>query len=93
MRGDRCFGKNKTSNTPNIDSLISKGVYFEQTISSSDYTITGYGSIFTGLFPIDAGISGMSYHKIFSKVPNYIGLLHELWLSYICNYGHIFHKN
>ena len=65
MRGDRCFGKNKTSNTPNIDSLISKGVYFEQTISSSDYTITGYGSIFTGLFPINAGISGMNYHKIF----------------------------
>ena len=77
MRGDRCFGKNKTSNTPNIDSLISKGVYFEQTISSSDYTITGYGSIFTGLFPINAGISGMNYHKIFSKVPNYINLLHD----------------
>ena len=75
MRGDKCYGKNKTANTPNIDSLINKGVYFEQTISSSDYTITGYGSIFTGLFPINAGISGMNYHKIFSKVPNYISLL------------------
>lgn len=75
MRSDRCFAKNKTINTPNIDSLISKGVYFQQAISSSDYTITGYGSIFTGLFPINAGISGMSYHKIFANVPNYIDLL------------------
>jgi arylsulfatase A-like enzyme len=75
MRSDRCYGKNKITNTPNIDSLIQKGVFFKQAISSSDYTITGYGSIFTGLFPINAGISGMSYHKIFSKVPNYIGLL------------------
>ena len=75
MRSDRCFAKNKKINTPNIDSLISKGVYFQQAISSSDYTITGYGSIFTGLFPINAGISGMSYHKIFANVPNYIDLL------------------
>jgi len=75
MRSDRCYGKNKTTNTPNIDSLIQKGVFFKQAISSSDYTITGHGSIFTGLFPINAGISGMSYHKIFSKVPNYITLL------------------
>ena len=26
-------------------------------------------------FPINAGISGMSYHKIFANVPNYIDLL------------------
>ena len=72
MRSDKCYGENKTTNTPNIDSLIDKGVYFDQAISSSDYTMTGYGSIFTGLFPINAGISGMGYHKIFSKVPNYL---------------------
>ena len=77
MRSDRCYGKNKTTSTPNIDSLIQKGVFFKQAISSSDYTITGYGSIFTGLFPIDAGISGMTYHKIFSKVPNFITLLEK----------------
>lgn len=75
MRSDKCYGENKTTNTPNIDSLIDKGVYFDQAISSSDYTMTGYGSIFTGLFPINAGISGVGYHKIFSKVPNYITYL------------------
>ncbi|MBS83524.1 MAG: hypothetical protein CMD65_05245 [Gammaproteobacteria bacterium] len=75
FRADKCFGENKTSKIPNIEKLIKKGVYFEQAIGSSDYTVTGYGSIFSGLFPIDAGNSGMDYHKIFSKIPNYISYL------------------
>ena len=28
FRADQCFGKDKTSVTPNIDSLIQKGMYF-----------------------------------------------------------------
>jgi arylsulfatase A-like enzyme len=72
MRADKFHCK---SNTPNIDSLIKKGTYFSQNFSSSDYTISGYGSIFSSLYPINAGISGMNYHKIFSRVPNYINQL------------------
>ena len=52
--------------------MIQDGTYFNQAISSSDYTISGYGSIFTGLYPVNAGKKGVSYHKLFSKVPNYI---------------------
>ena len=32
LRADKVFGKNKTSQTPNIESLIKNGVYFEQAI-------------------------------------------------------------
>ena len=49
--------------------MIQDGTYFNQAISSSDYTISGYGSIFTGLYPVNAGKKGASYHKLFSKVP------------------------
>ena len=28
LRADQCFGKDKTSFTPNIDSLIQNGMYF-----------------------------------------------------------------
>ena len=58
-----------------FDSLIKKGIYFENAFSSSDYTITGYGSIFTGKYPINAGKDGMSYHKIFSDSSNLITIL------------------
>ena len=51
--------------TPNIDKLINQGIFFKNAFSSSDYTITGYGSIFTSLYPFNAGILGMNYHKIF----------------------------
>jgi len=71
MRADKCFN-NKNIQTPLIDSLIKKGIYFENAFSSSDYTITGYGSIFTGMYPINAGINGMTYHKIFSDNTNFI---------------------
>ncbi|MCV0430390.1 sulfatase-like hydrolase/transferase [Nitrosopumilus sp.] len=74
MRADKCFN-NKNIQTPNIDLLIKKGIYFKNGFSSSDYTITGYGSIFTGKYPINAGKDGMSYHKIFSDSSNFITIL------------------
>jgi hypothetical protein len=52
--------------------MINNGIYFNQTISSSDYTISGYGSIFTSLYPYNVGKKGVSYRKLFSKIPNYI---------------------
>ena len=75
MRSDKFHQKSKDSQTPNIDSLIHKGTYFDQNFGSSDYSVAGYGTIFSSLYPINAGISGMSYHKIFSKVPNYVNQL------------------
>ena len=73
LRSDKFFSNAKTS--PNLKKLLEKGVYFEKAFSASDYTITGYGSIFTGLYPINAGIVGINYHKIFSKNPNFISAL------------------
>lgn len=76
MRADKCFN-NITIETPNIELLTKKGLYFENAFSSSDYTITGYGSIFTAMYPINAGMDGMSYHKIFSNSPNFLNLLQK----------------
>ena len=71
LRADKFFN-NKNIKTPSIDLLIKKGINFKNAFSSSDYTITGYGSIFTGKYPINSGIEGMSYHKLFSNTPNLI---------------------
>lgn len=76
LRSDKVFGTEKPQ-TPILNSLIKKGAYFNQAFSPSDYTVTGYGSIFTGCYPINAGIDGMSYHKIYSKYPNYLTKLKE----------------
>lgn len=72
LRADHCYGVSKKCPTPNLDNMIKNGIYFDNAFSSSDYTVTGYGSIFTGLYPYNAGRKGVSYHKLFSKVPNYV---------------------
>ena len=52
FRADQCFGKDKTSVTPNIDSLIQKGMYFTNAYSSVDGTIVSLNTIFNGDFQI-----------------------------------------
>ena len=44
MRSDKFHQKSKDSQTPNIDSLIHKGTYFDQNFGSSDYSVAGYGT-------------------------------------------------
>lgn len=53
---DRCYGKNKTSVTPNLDSLISNGVKIEQAISNADETVTAFGCFFTSQLPFRTGL-------------------------------------
>ena len=55
FRADQCFGKDKTSVTPNIDSLIQKGMYFTNAYSSVDGTILSLRTIFHSLNPIKIG--------------------------------------
>jgi len=55
LRADRFFEKNRTTKTPNIDSLINKGTYFSQAISAADQTGASLSSVFTGLFPFKSG--------------------------------------
>ncbi|WP_179371825.1 sulfatase family protein [Nitrosopumilus ureiphilus] len=68
----KCFGKNKTSITPNIDNLIKQGTYFSQTISASSSTVLSFGSIFTGLYPFESVIRENNYFKIDPKKITYI---------------------
>ena len=52
LRADWIFGKGKKQNTPNIDSIIKKGAYFSNTITTSQYTAQVMQTIFTAKFPI-----------------------------------------
>ena len=53
LRADQCFGKDKTSFTPNIDSLRKKGTYFTNAFTSVDGTLLSLGSIFHSRYPIE----------------------------------------
>jgi arylsulfatase A-like enzyme len=53
LRADQCFGKDKTSFTPNIDSLRKKGTYFSNAFTSVDGTSLSLGSIFHSRYPIE----------------------------------------
>ena len=55
LRADQCFGKDKTSFTPNIDSLRKKGTYFTSAFTSVDVTILSLSTIFHSLYPIKTG--------------------------------------
>lgn len=46
-------GTEKTSLTPNIDSLISSGVYFDQAISAGSVTVPSIASSFTSKYPFE----------------------------------------
>lgn len=62
LRADKIYGNDKRSLTPNIDSLIKKGVYFTQAISTSDATGLSLGSIFTASYPFKTGITHFNYN-------------------------------
>ena len=72
LRGDKCIGDSKTSKTPNLDKLINNGVYFSQTISSSDQTGTSLASIFTGNLSIKTGLTQVTFT---SNVKTFFDLL------------------
>lgn len=74
----RCYDKNKTSLTPNIDSLINRGVKFEQVVSSADFTPTSFGSMFTATYPFRNAIrGGLWIYKLKSNAVNCIKILKE----------------
>ena len=77
LRSDKCFGKTKTSFTPNIDNLIKNGVYFSEMFCSSSTTGSSTGSMFTGLFPFKTGMGGETYRKLNSKNIVYTDILKD----------------
>ena len=52
LRSEQFYGNNRTCKTPNIDSLVRKGMYFEQAISSADGTIISLNTIFSSNFQV-----------------------------------------
>lgn len=70
-RADRLYGEN-SANTPNIDSLIKNGVYFEKNFSSTDYTFGSLGSILTSEYPFGVGENKQHYFDIHSTEDNFI---------------------
>jgi len=54
MRADKFFGNSK-SVTPNIDSLMQNGTYFNQAVSSADGTFLSLNCIFNSAYPFRTG--------------------------------------
>ncbi len=53
LRQDKCLGKSKTSDTPNLDKLIQNGTFFNQIVSTAPVSMPSLSSIFTGLYPFE----------------------------------------
>ena len=66
------MGKDKTSITPNIDSLIKKGVYFDQAISHGSCTIPSVASIMTSAHPFEALIQDDNIFTLNENIQNNI---------------------
>ena len=56
LRADQCFGIDKTSYTPLLDSLISSGIYFKNTFSSADGTMISLNCILNSKPQFQTGI-------------------------------------
>ena len=72
LRVEQFYGNNRTCKTPNIDSLIRKGMYFEQASSSADGTIISVNTIFSSNFQV---ARTSRYQKIGLNENNLIDIL------------------
>ena len=73
----RKFCGKKTSLTPNIDSLIKNGTYFENLISACDSSLLSLTSIFTGKHAFKTGIRSPRYNKLNNDIITYFQILKE----------------
>jgi len=72
LRADKFYGSNKSSITPNIDVLLKKGTYFNQSISSAPFTFGAVSSFLTSLYPFECLIKEKSIYKRDRKIKTYI---------------------
>ena len=75
LRADHLFGKNKTANTPEINSLIDSGVYFTNATSCTDITAYSLKSIFSGCFPLGCGKIKENFEKTYSENNSFLSVL------------------
>jgi arylsulfatase A-like enzyme len=71
LRADKCYGE-KSLQTPNINSLIKKGIYFTQAFTSIPATVGSLGGMLTGEYSFKTGINTFQ-HK--SKIDTYFDIL------------------
>jgi arylsulfatase A-like enzyme len=57
FRSDRFFGSDRSCKTPNIDSLINRGLYCKNTIGGADSTGIAIGNCITGKYSFKNGIN------------------------------------
>ena len=72
LRADQVYGNNRTGKTPNFDSLIQNGMYFEQAITSADGTIISLNTIFNSNFQV---AHAARYQKIVLNENNLFDIL------------------
>ena len=72
LRADKFEGNDKSSITPNLDSLRKKGTYFSQAISCADGTTLALNAMFSGMFPFRTGTRAKEVQIISS---NFIHIL------------------
>ena len=62
-----CYGSDRVR-TPNIDSLASKGLVFEQAITQAPNTWVSHAGLFTGLYPPEHGLRS-PYDRLHPDLP------------------------
>lgn len=77
FRADKCFGNNKTSKTPIIDSLIKRGIYFSQTFGSAPSSIPASATILTALYPFKSLLSDKNNHRLDPRVRTFISIIKD----------------
>ena len=56
LRADQCYGVDKKSHTPFLDSLINDGVYFNNAFSPADGTTISLNCLLNSKFQFETGI-------------------------------------
>ena len=75
LRADKFYGTNKTSITPFLDSIIKKGTFFPQCVSSAPCTIPSIASTITSLYPYECIIQDENIFTLNPRSNNHISNL------------------
>ena len=74
LRADQCYGEDKESHTPFLDSLINEGVYFNNAFSSVDGTTISLNCLLNSKFQFETGIRAQ---KIILLENNHLQILKD----------------
>lgn len=81
LRYDVCYEKNRTSITPNLDSLMHQGTIFTQAISQASITIPSMSSIFSGKYPFESTTLENDFFNTVKNIDNFVTDLKNLGYS------------